>query len=163
MLVIIDIYSTIITNMCIISPSQASGKILSCQLTSVKSTSIHQRGFNSGTYKKKGPAPPIFFFQWSPLLLRKIGRGWPLLSQETVLLSLSSRAVGLFSSYIHITKRGLWRILPRTKRFPGKWLAVFPIRDTGSCNSIAASLVKMKTIKFCTLICMQSARHCYQW
>lgn len=76
MLVIIDIYSTIITNMCIISPSQASGKILSCQLTSVKSTSIHQRGFNSGTYKKKGPAPPIFFFQWSPLLLRKIGRGW---------------------------------------------------------------------------------------
>lgn len=74
MFVIIYVYSMIITNMCIISPSQAPGRILSCQLTSVKSTSIHQRGSSSGTYKKKGST-----LQFSPsvtLPFCKIGRNW---------------------------------------------------------------------------------------
>lgn len=75
MLVIIDVYSMIITNMCIVSPSQAPERILSCQLTSVKSTSAHQRGSSHGTYKEKKLAPSALS-QWSPLPSCKIGRDW---------------------------------------------------------------------------------------
>lgn len=56
MVVIFDVYSVIITNMCIVSPSQAPGRILSCQLNSVKSTSAHQRGSSGVAYKGKESA-----------------------------------------------------------------------------------------------------------
>lgn len=72
MLVIIDVYSMIITNMCIISPS-APERILSCQLTSVKSTSTHQRGSSGGTYKEK-ESDPSALSQESLLPSCKIGR-----------------------------------------------------------------------------------------
>lgn len=71
MLVIIDVYSMIITNMCIISPP-APKRILSCQLTSVKSTSAHQRGSSGGTYEEE--SDPSALSQESLLPSCKTGR-----------------------------------------------------------------------------------------
>lgn len=41
----------------------------------------------------------------------------------------------------------LGRILPRTKRFPGKWLSIFPIRDSGSWHLNSSFPCRNKTRK----------------
>lgn len=155
----------IITNMCIVSPSQAPGRTLSCQLTSVKSISTHQRGSRGGTYKEKESAPSALS-QWSSLPSRRIGRDWegvafskprncplePFLQSNGALLIL----------HAHNQKGAFEGVFQEQNDFLENDLLSSQLEIQAFGNSIAASLAKMKIIKFSTLIRMQRARHYYQ-
>ena len=145
--------------MCIVSPSQASGKILSCQLTSVKSTSTHQRGSSGGTYKEK-ESDPSALSQGSPC---KIGTDWEGVAfskpRNCPLEPFLQRSGALLILHPHNQKGPFEGVFQEQNDFLENDLLSSQLEIQAFGNSIAASLAKMKIRKFSTLIHTQSARH----
>lgn len=147
-------------------PSQAPGRIFSCQLAPVRLPPSIREVLAVEPTKRKGQ--PLQSSPPSGLLcpyakLEEPREEWHFLGQEAVLSSLSSRAMGLFSAYIHITKRPPFETFFQEQNdFLENDSLSSPLEIQAVGNSIAASLAEIKIIKFCNLICMQSVRHCYQ-
>lgn len=160
MLVIIDVYSVIITNMCIFPLPRPLGG--SFPASWPQSSLLHpSERFLQWNLQRERASPSNLLLPWSPLPLYKIGRGWggmafsrprncpiePFLQSSGALLILYPHNQKAFEEFFQEQNNFLEN---------DSLSSLLEIQAAG--NSTAASPAAKKIIKFCPLICMQSVR-----